>query len=295
MDLAARRQLPTVRLRRLAAELRTLREAAGLKLQAVADRTAINAATLYRIEGAKTRPQRRTLLSLLDVYGVTDQAKRDELIELAKQSAQLGWLHAYENELPELYTTYIGFESEARSVRNYESLFVPGLLQTAQYARAAITEAGPPIANPDEITHRVEVRLQRQAVLNKKSPLRLWTIMDEAAIYRLVGGPEVMAAQLRHLLFAGQAAHITVQVVPFSAGAHAGMAGGFVVMDFADPADPDLVYIDSMAGEIFLEREPDVRRYTGIFDQLRASALSPPDSLRLIEARAETIEKGGTG
>src|SRR4051812_24761291 len=139
MDLPARRQPPTVRLRRLAAELRNLRQAAGLTREDAAEQTNINSATLYRIETAKARPQRRTLLTLLDKYGVTDPARRTALVELSKQATQLGWLQAYESELPEEYTTYISFESEARSVRNYESLFVPGLLQTEGYTRAVVT------------------------------------------------------------------------------------------------------------------------------------------------------------
>jgi transcriptional regulator with XRE-family HTH domain len=138
MDLSARRQPPTVRLRRLASELRGLRTAAGLTREEVSDQTGINPATLYRIETAKVRPQRRTLIALLDKYEVTDEGQRSELIALSRQAAQLGWLQAFESELPEQYPTYISFEAEARSVRNYESLFVPGLLQTEDYARAVI-------------------------------------------------------------------------------------------------------------------------------------------------------------
>jgi transcriptional regulator with XRE-family HTH domain len=288
MDLSARRQPPTVRLRRLASELRGLRTNAGLTREEVSDQTAINPATLYRIETAKVRPQRRTLIALLDKYGVTDEGRRSELIALSRQATQLGWLQQYENELPEQYTTYISFEADARSVRNYESLFVPGLLQTEEYARAVI-KGVLPLASDDEVERRVEARMQRQESLRKKNPLRLWAILDEAVLHRHVGGTTVMVKQLQALAAAANQPHITLQVIPFSGGAHAGMPGSFVVMDFPDPADPALVYIDSMAGDLFLEREPDLRRFTMLFDHLQAAALDPASSVRMIEAQLDAI------
>lgn len=289
MDLAARRQPPTVRLRRLAGELRALRTAAGLSREEVSVSTNINAATLYRIETAKVRPQRRTLLALLDRYGVADEEQRNDLIALSRQATQLGWLQAYESELPEQYTAYISFEAEARSVRNYESLFVPGLLQTENYSRAVISGVLP-LASEEEVGFRVEARMQRQDSIKKKNPLRLWTIMDEAVLHRRVGGGEVMSEQLEVLAEAGKRPHITLQVIPFSVGAHPGMPGSFVVMDFADPADNDLVYTDSMAGDLFLEREADVRRYTSTFEHLQAMALDPARSAKMIKEQADAIK-----
>lgn len=281
MELPPRRQPPTVRLRRLASELRGLREAAKLTRDDVAEQTNINSATLYRIETAKVRPQRRTLLTLLDKYGVTDDAKRNELLALSKQATQLGWLQAYESDLPEEYTAYISFEAEARGVRNYESLFIPGLLQSERYARAVI-KAGAPGADDNYIERRVEARIKRQASLTKKDPLNLWAIMDEAALHRLAGGEEVMAEQLDRLANATKQPNVVVQVLPYDAGAHPGMPGSFAMMDFPDAADPELVYIDSMAGDLFLERDTDVRRFTVIFEHLRAAALSPAESVRLV-------------
>jgi transcriptional regulator with XRE-family HTH domain len=273
--VAQRRQTPTVRLRRLAAELRGMRETAQLSREDVSAQTNINAVTLYRIETARVRPQRRTLLALLDQYAVTDETKRNELIALAKEAAQLDWLQAYESELPEHYTAYISFEAEARTVRNYESLFVPGLLQTETYTRALATGV---------LQRRVEVRMQRQASITKNDPLHLWAVLDEAVLHRRVGGPAVMHQQLQHLAEMGQRPHITIQVVPFGEGAHPGMAGAFAHMSFPDAADPDLVYVESMAGGTFLEREPDVRRCTALFDHLTATALTPAASLDLITA-----------
>lgn len=189
----------------------------------------------------------------LDRYRVTDETKRAGLIALSRQATQLGWLQAFESELPEEYTTYISFEAEARSVRNYETLFVPGLLQTEHYARAVISGVLP-LAPAQDVDRRVEARLQRQALLTNKHPLNLWAIFDEAALHRQVGGAEIIAAQLDRLAEAAKLPHATLQVLPFGVGAHPGMTGSFAVMDFPDPADPELVYIETMGGALFLER-----------------------------------------
>lgn len=278
--VAAKKSTPTVRLRRLAAELRRLRAASGLSREDVTERTGINDATLYRLETARTRPQNRTLLTLLNLYGADDE-QREHLVTLSKESVKQGWLRPYHEDLPEEYTTYIGFEAEAAGVRNYESLFIPGLLQTEEYARAVIRGVLP-MASQQEVEDRVRARMERQSVLTKDNPLKLWAIVDEAALRRQVGSAEIMRMQLRHLLDASVEPHITVQVIAYEAGAHAGMPGAFVVMDFADPMDTDLIYIDSMAGDLFLESDVDVRRYNSIFDNLRAVAKSPDDSASLI-------------
>jgi transcriptional regulator with XRE-family HTH domain len=278
--VAPKKSTPTVRLRRLAAELRRLRAATGLSREDVTEQTAINDTTLYRIETARTRPQARTLLTLLKLYDVPPE-QREHLQTLAKESAKQGWLRPYHTDLPEEYTAYISFEAEAAGVRNYESLFIPGLLQTEGYARAVIRGVLPG-ASQSEVSDRLQARMERQQVLTKDGPLKLWAIVDEAALRRLVGGASVMQAQLKHLLELVASATITLQVIPFGAGAHAGMPGSFVLMDFGDPMDTDLIYIDSMAGDLFLESDADVSRYTSIFDNLRAVALSPDDSAALI-------------
>lgn len=292
MDLSARRQPPTVRLRRLATELRRLRTAAGLTRDEVSEQTNINPATLYRIETAKVRPQRRTLLALLDKYGVTDEAQRAELVALSRDSTQLGWLQDYESLLPEQYTAFISFEAEARGIRSYESQFVPGLLQTEDYARAVISGVQPSLRD-DEVGRRVEARVQRQDSIRKKDPLDLWVIIDEAVLRRKVGGSKVMTAQLQRLVDATSEPHVTLQIVPFDVGAHTGMHGSFTIMDFPDAADPALVYLESLTADVFLERDIDVRRYAVIFEHLRAAALNPSDSVRLIRDVARTTQEGG--
>jgi len=274
------RQTPTVRLRRLAAELRLLRTSSGLTRDEIAERSGINVATLYRIEHARVRPQTRTLRTLLALYGV-EGAHQDELIALLRDARQRGWLHAYQSVLPEQYTTYIGFEGEASGVWNYESLFVPGLLQTEDYARAVI-RGGFPSASRDEVERRVQVRMERQDVLRGDRPLELWGIVDEAALRRQVGGRKVMYRQLRYLAESAELPQVTLQVIPFGAGAHAGMPGSFALMQFTEAAIPDVVYVDTMAGELFLEEESDVRRYKLVFEHLRAVAESADASRSLM-------------
>jgi transcriptional regulator with XRE-family HTH domain len=278
---------PTVRSRRLAFELRRLRAAAGLTRDQVSEQTGINPATLYRHETAssRARPQRRTMIALLNLYGAADEQRAD-LLALSREADAQTWLRPYHAELPEHYTAYISFEAEARAVRNYESLFIPGLLQTEDYARALI-RGNLLMASQKEVDQRVQARMERQALLGKDDPLQLWAIMDEAAMRRQVGGADVMRGQLAAIATAASEPHITVQVIPFSAGAHVGMQGSFIVLSFSNPADPEIVYVDSMAGDLFLDAEADIRRFSLVFDNLRAVALSPDDSTSLIAGLAE--------
>ncbi len=281
---------PTVRLRRLATELRRLRGAAQLSREQVEEQTGINQGTLYRLETARARPQRRTLTALLDLYGADDQLRAD-LLAIARGADDQGWLQPYQSALPEVYAAYISFEDEARSVRNYESLFVPGLLQTEDYARAVITGTLP-TATEAEVEQRVRARMERQRLLDRDDPLEFWAVVDEAALRRLVGGQRVMQAQAAHLLDAARKPNVTVQVIPFEAGAHPGMPGSFSHLEFKDPLDPELVHIDTMAGDLFVEGEADIRRYRSMFDHLRAVALSPSKTGGLLTSIAASM-KGG--
>jgi transcriptional regulator with XRE-family HTH domain len=274
----------TVKMRRLAAELRGLRASAGLSREDVVERTGVNVATLYRIEHGRVRPQARTLQALLEAYGVnTDQAS--ELLALSRESGQRGWLQGYTADLPDPYLTYISFENEARSIRNYESLLLPGLLQTRHYARAVIA-VGLPGASRDEVERRVEVTMARQAVLTRAEPVGLWAIVDEAALHRQVGGKAVMQNQLQYLTSAIANPAVTLQVISFEAGAHPGMPGSFTIVRFPADQDPDLVYLGGTARDQLVEAEPEVARYNRAFQNLRAMALSPADSRALIAGLA---------
>lgn len=280
---------PTARLRRLAAALRQLREGAGMTREEVTARTRINSVTLYRIETARARPQQRTLLALLDLYGA-DAAKSAELADMAKPATDQGWMRLYRSDLPDEYRTYIDFEAEASSIQNYETSFIPGLLQTEQYAHHVIRGGMLPMTDAD-IEKHVTVRMARQQVLQREGQqLQLWAIIDEASLRRSVGGHDVMRDQMRHLLAATSVPHVTLQVIPFDSGAHPGMLGSFALLDFTDSMDAPVVYIDSMAGDLFLDADADIKRYSKVFDNLRAIALSPDASTALIDRRANEFE-----
>ncbi|MGK5677742.1 helix-turn-helix domain-containing protein [Actinoplanes sp. URMC 104] len=282
----AGRRTPTIRLRRLAAELRRLRVAAQLTVEAVTEATGLDQSSLYRIERAQNKPQRRTVTTLLQLYQV-DRERQATLLGWLKESGQTGWFQVYEPYLPEQYQAYVAFEHEAERLKNYESLFVPGLLQTAEYAHAVIADADAGRSlKADDVQRRVDVRMQRQSVLSRPVPMQLHAVVDEAAIRRTVGGAEVMRAQLTHLVKASSLPNVRLQVVPFAAGAHPGMPGSFVVMDFADPFDAPLVYVDGIAGDAFLETEEDVARFARTFDLIAQAALSETQSRKLIQEAA---------
>jgi transcriptional regulator with XRE-family HTH domain len=286
-----------VRLRRLAAELRRLRAAAGLTREVVTEQTGINEATLYRIESGRARPQVRTLMALLGLYGVAEP-ERSDLLALSRESSEQNWLQSFPGELPEAYTAYIIFEAEACSLLNYESSFIPGLLQTEDYARAAL-QRGNPTATEEEIQTLVAARMSRQVMLTRQPPLRLWTIIDEAALHRPVGGRGVMSAQLEYLTSQSVLPNVTLQVLPYDVGGHPGMAGAFAILRFGEPSANDVVYIETQAGDLFLETEVDTNRFTAIFEHLRAHALPPEASVSFLrriatEQKGEMNENGGS-
>jgi transcriptional regulator with XRE-family HTH domain len=285
--MPSRRPAPSVRLRRLAAQLRDLREAAGLTQEFVSERTGKDRSTLYRLESAQQRPQRSTLIQLLDLYGV-DEPRRTELLALLKEAKQRGWLRSFSSEIPEVYSDYMAFEDEARSISNYESLYVPGLLQTEAYARAQIRGTIPDV-NEEEVEVRVVARMERQAVLTREDAPKLWVIMDEAALRRMVGGRDVMRDQITHLHQMRSLGNVTIQLLPFETGAHAGMDGAFVILDFPDADDQSIVYVESAAGGLFLEEDAEIRRYTLMFEHLRAAASGLDATAALLSAIAAEI------
>lgn len=285
--MPSRRPSPSVRLRRLAAQLRELREGAGLTQEDVSERTGKDRSTLYRLESAQQRPQKSTLIQLLDLYGVTEP-QRGELLALLRDAGQRGWMQPYRSELPEVYSDYIGFEAQARSISNYESLFVPGLLQTEAYARAQL-RGTLPTATDAELENRVAARMERQSLLFKDDAPKLWAIMDEAALRRLVGGRGVMREQIARLLEARSLPNVTIQVIPYGAGAHPGMDGSFVILEFPDGDDPSIVYVESAAGGLFLEQDAEMRRYILMFEHLRAAASGLDATAALLEAIVSEI------
>jgi transcriptional regulator with XRE-family HTH domain len=278
MSLMGVGRSPTVRLRRLAGELTRLRNESGFSREDVANRLGVASSTVYRIETGHTRPQSRTIRDLLDLYAV-DGTQRAVLLELAREAGRRGWWHAFGDVLP---GPYVGLEAEAASVRNYEPLLVPGLLETEAYARAVVGAAL--VKDPAEIERRVTVRMERQRRLAMPDGLNLWVVLDEAALRRPVGGPPVMAEQLRRLAEAATQPNVTLQVLPFEAGAYLGMGSSLAILTFPDPEDADVVFLENMGGELYLESQEQVRGYVQVFDHLRAAALGPEKSLEKIDS-----------
>lgn len=276
---------PSARSRRLAAELLRLRETAGLSREHAAEQLGWSVSKLWRVETARSRAHHGDVADILDLYGITGD-QRETLITLARQARRRGWWHSYADVLAEGFEVYVDLETEASALRTYEAQVVPGLLQTADYARAILTAAWVQI-EPDEIERRLAVRMRRQELATARStPVKLWAVLDEAVLRRPVGGTAVMRAQLQRLAQAARQTHITLQVLPFATGAHIAMLGPFVLVSFPDPSATDMVYLETDTSSLYLEEPQQIERYSEIFDHLRATALSPRESLALLESMA---------
>jgi len=279
---------PTVRRRRLGSELRKLREDHSIKLEEVAERLGVAASTLSRIETGKAPTKSVYLTAMLEMYGVTDPAQRQVLVDMAREGHRKGWWSVYDDVLPTGFGIYVGLEAEAAGLRSFEGEAVQGLFQTPDYARAILREVQ--VRDTDEQVERlVDLRMKRQEVLDRNPPLDVWMILDEAVIRRTIGGPGVMRDQLARLVEASRKPNVTLQVLPFSTGSHAGLRGPFSILEFPERADPDVAYVESVAGIIYLEKEREVRTAAEAFDRLRAAALSPGQSTDLIIEAAQDL------
>jgi transcriptional regulator with XRE-family HTH domain len=276
-----------VRRRQLAAELRRLREDRKLGIDHVAEELAWHPTKLSRFETGRRAIQPSDVRALLAVYGIQG-AEHDTLLGLARQARQRGWWHTYGQAIPEWFEVYVGLESAASALQIYESEFIPGLLQTEDYIRA-VHKATLPHVSDEELEQQVAIRLRRQEVLSSDRSPHLTIVMNEAAIRRVVGGAEVMRAQLRHLVDTSAPKTVTLQVLPFTAGAHPAMTGAFHVLSF-EPTDSPVVYIEYRAGTLYLEKPNEIERYRLIFDDLCASALPLDESVALIEQAARDLQ-----
>lgn len=298
---------PTVRRRRLGQELRRLREERQLTAEEVADRLLVSQSKISRLENGRRSISPRDVRDLCGVYEVQDKKLVESLMQMAKESRQQGWWHAFA-ELSPSYSVYIGLETDAASLRVYEPQVVPGLLQTPQYAECVISGALPEVG-PEEVASRVQVRLRRQQRIEEarpedagearerdaapgdgarpKGPLRLWAVVDEAALRRIVGEPAVMAAQLRHLVQVSLLPHVTLQVMPFASGAHPGVNGQYAILEFPEATDSTVVYLEGVTNDLYLEKPHDVQNYSVMYEHLRAQALSPEQTREFVTAIAE--------
>jgi len=279
---------PTVRRRRLGTELRRLREASGYKLEEVAAQLGVAPSTLSRIETGKAPTKSAYLNQMLEMYGVTEAAQRQILVDMAREGHRKGWWAAYDDVLPSGFDIYVGLEAETAGIRSYEISVVHGLLQTADYARSVIRETFPRYT-AEQIDRLVDLRMARQGRFDDDPPLELWAILDEAVIRRTVGGAAVMRRQLTHLLAEAGRPGVTLQILPFASGAHAAHGGPFSILEFPERSDSEVVYVESVAGIIYLEKDREVRVRSEGFDRLRAAALSPSASADLIAQAARDL------
>jgi transcriptional regulator with XRE-family HTH domain len=272
----------------LGAQLRRLRESAGMSAEKAGYEIRASRSKISRMETGRVGAKNRDVEDLLTLYGVLDERRRARVLALAKRSREPEWWTQYNDILPDWFETYLSLESAAVAIRSFEMQFVPGLFQTEAYARA-VTSLGHQAAPADEIERRVGLRLKRQELLSRPQPPRFWAVMDEAVLRRPLGGAAVMRDQLGHLAQAARLPNVTLQVVPFALGGHAGASGSFSILRFAEQDLPDVVYIEQLTSAVYLDQRPDLEHYLEVVDQLSGEALTPVDTLRFIErVAAET-------
>lgn len=270
---------PSLRRRRLAAELRNLRDQSGLKMAEVAGKLGWQESRISRIERRQAGLTAPDLRKILDVYEVEDEGYRAYLADLARRVNERGWWQKYTSVIGSEYADLISLEAEARTIRTFQHELIPGLLQTPDYARAVI-RVSRPTDTTEEIDRRVEVRMERQEVLTRADPPppRVTVVLSEAALRRPVGGFDVMREQLEHLMKPRDRANVTVHVLPFDAGEHPSMVAPFTTMGFPDPDDLGIVNVENPTGALFLETPEELRVYEELWNTLQGNALSADDS-----------------
>lgn len=285
--MTARRGVsPTVRRRRLGAELRRYREAAGLTIDHVAEQLGCSASKISRLETGQTGSRPRDVRDMLALYQIGAQELED-LMAVARETRQRGWWQPYGSVLT---GAYVGFEAAAELIRSFENQCVPGLMQTEDYARSVIRAGRWDSVDPHEVENRVRVRMERAALLTQEDPVTFWCVVDEGVLLRQVGGRDVMRRQLEQMVAMAALCHVRLQVLPMTAGAHPGMDGSFVLLRFPDDADPDTVYVTMATGGVFQEKPEELLVYSTVFDRLQEMALTPDDSIALVAKIAEELQ-----
>jgi transcriptional regulator with XRE-family HTH domain len=274
-------QGPTALRIALGTQLRRLREASNITSAQAADAIRATPSKISRLERGRTTAKQRDVADLLSLYGITGQAEREQLLQLARQAGAPGWWQQYSDVLPRWFESYVGLERAASIIRNYEVQFVQGLLQTEDYARAVIV-IGNAHAPEEEIDRRVSLRMERQELLTQPGAPEFWAVLDEAALRRSPGGPLLMRAQLEHLLQITELPNVTLQIVPFDAGPHAAAGGPFSVLRFPEPDLPDVVFLEQLNSAVYLDQPDEVLNYVTIMDQLCVQAATDTASRDMI-------------
>jgi len=275
---------PTVLRMLLGAQLRRLREASGVSREGAGWEIRSSESKISRMELGRVGFKERDVSDLLTLYGVNEIAERDALLKLARDANSPGWWHRYSDVLPAWFQSYLGLEAAASLIRTYEVQFVPGLLQTREYARAVVM-LGHGAATATEIDRRVSLRVERQKLFNRPRPPQLWAVVDEAVLRRPIGGAEVMRGQLSALIEATKVPNVRLQIIPFNAGGHAAAGNAFTILRFPDQDLPDIVYIEQLTSALYLDKRDDVDHYAVAMERVCVEAEPPertPDILRRI-------------
>ncbi|MGF7237163.1 MAG: helix-turn-helix domain-containing protein [Frankia sp.] len=275
---------PTVRRMLLGSQLRRLREDRGITREEAGWHIRASESKISRLELGRVSFKERDVADLLTLYGVTADPERGPLLSLVGEANTPGWWHSFTDVLPGWFQPYIGLEEAASLIRAYELQFVPGLVQTEEYARAVITN-GATATSPEVIDRRVGVRMNRQRILTRPDGPKLWVVVDEAALRRPIGGRAVMRAQLEHLIAISHKPNLTLQVMPFRFGGHAAEGGAFTILRFPEPDLADIVYLEHLAAAIYLDKREEVDRYQEAMNRLSVDGVSPertPDLLAVI-------------
>jgi hypothetical protein len=271
----------TVRRILLGGQLRRLREAAGISRADAGYTIRASESKISRMELGRVSFKERDVVDLLTLYGLDDEAERQDLIALAREANLPSWWHNYSDVMPSWFQVYVGLEGAASLIRTYEVQFVPGLLQTADYARA-VTRRGQPSLAEEDVERRVGLRLSRQRVLSRPEPARLWAVMDEAVLRRPIGGAQVLRDQLEHLVLKSKEPNITLQVLPLRVGGHA-ETGAFTLLRFPEPDLSDIVYVEQLTSALYLDKTEDVDRYLEAMDRLSVDSEPPEQTPSILE------------
>ena len=279
---------PTVLRMLLGAQLRRLRETAGVTRDDAGYHIRASGSKISRMELGRVSFKERDVTDLLEFYGVDDLAEREKLVQLTREANATPWYQKFQDVVPDWFHVFVGLEEAAQLIRVYEVQFVPGLLQTEEYARAVILQGAPGL-EPDEVERRVALRMGRQKLLTRESPPRYWVIMDEAALRRPMGGRDVHVGQIERLIDLVGEPNITIQVMPFRYGGHAAEGGAFTIMRFPETDLPDVVYMEYLTGAHYIDKPEEVERYAAVMERLSVAGTSPDRTREILSGMLKEI------
>jgi Domain of unknown function (DUF5753)/Helix-turn-helix domain len=272
----------------LGAQLRRLRESANVTRDNAGYHIRASGSKISRMELGRVSFKERDVIDLLEFYGVDDTAEREKLLQLTREANAVPWYQKFQDVVPDWFHVFVGLEEAAQLIRVYEVQFVPGLLQTEEYARAIITQ-GAPGMEPDEVERRVALRMGRQKLLTRENPPRYWVVMDEAALRRPMGGRDVHVAQIERLIDLVGEPNITLQVMPFRYGGHAADGGAFTIMRFPETDLPDVVYMEYLTGAHYIDKPEEVERYAVVMERLSVAGTSPDRTREILTGMLKDI------